>query len=99
MKSGKTLWDEMCYRYNDGVLSVREMQKTWDSQKENVDQPRFEYVQSLLKIQEKEAVWWRNSCLLYFQTFSKMPIPASIEKADKTLEEYMNIKEFFMPGI
>ena len=99
MKSGKTLWDEMCYRYNDGVISVREMQKTWDSQKENVDQPRFEYVQSLLKIQEKEAVWWRNSCLLYFQTFSKMPIPAGIEKADKTLEEYMNIKEYFMPGI
>ncbi|HSO86699.1 MAG TPA: alpha-glucuronidase family glycosyl hydrolase [Draconibacterium sp.] len=99
MKSGKTLWDEMCFRYNDGVLSVREMQKTWDSMKEKVDKPRFEYVQSLLKIQEKEAVWWRNSCLLYFQTFSKMPIPASIEKADKTLEEYMNIREFFMPGI
>jgi alpha-glucuronidase len=99
MKSGKTLWDEMCYRYNDGVLSVREMQKIWDSQKVNVDQLRFEYVQSLLKIQEKEAVWWRNSCLLYFQTFSKMPIPAGIEKADKTLEEYMSIREFYMPGI
>jgi alpha-glucuronidase len=37
--------------------------------------------------------------LLYFQTFSKLPIPDSVEKPDKTLEEYMNIKEMYMPGI
>ena len=99
MKSGYSLWDEICYHYNGGVLSVREMQKTWDLQKKYVDVERFEYVQSLLRIQEKEAVWWRNSCILYFQTFSKLPIPDYIEKADKSLEEYMKIREMYMPGI
>ena len=98
MNSGNTLWDEICFHYNDGVNSVREMQNTWNSLENYVDSERFKYVQSLLKIQENEAVWWRNSCLLYFQTFSKLPIPENIEKADKTLEEYMNIREMYMPG-
>ena len=99
MKSGNTLWDEICFHYNDGVNSVREMQKNWNSLDKFVDSERFNYVQSLLKIQEKEAVWWRNSCILYFQTFSKLPIPGYIEKADKTLEEYRKIRELYMPGI
>ena len=42
----------------------------------------------LLDIQKKEAIWWRNACLLYFQTFHKMPIPAGYEQPDKTLEYY-----------
>ena len=99
LKSGYILWDEICYHYNGGVNAVREMQKNWNSLDKFVDSERFNYVQSLLKIQEKEAVWWRNSCILYFQTFSKLPIPGYIEKADKTLEEYMKIRELYMPGI
>lgn len=99
LKSGYILWDEICYHYNGGVYAVREMQKNWNSLDKFVDSERFNYVQSLLKIQEKEAVWWRNSCILYFQTFSNLPIPDYIEKADKTLEEYMKIRELYMPGI
>lgn len=99
LKSGYILWEEICYHYNGGVNAVREMQKNWNSLDKFVDSERFNYVQSLLKIQEKEAVWWRNSCILYFQTFSNLPIPDYIEKADKTLEEYMKIRELYMPGI
>jgi alpha-glucuronidase len=99
LKSGYILWDEICYHYNGGVNAVREMQKNWNSLDKFVDSERFNYVQSLLKIQEKEAVWWRNSCILYFQTFSNLPLPDYIEKADKTLEEYMKIRELYMPGI
>jgi alpha-glucuronidase len=98
VKSGNTLWDEMAYKYQNGVDDVRKMQQTWNSMENHVDSERFRYVESLLKIQEKEAVWWRNSCLLYFQTFSKMPIPEDLEQPDKTLEYYMNINELYMPG-
>lgn len=98
VKSGNTLWDEMAYKYQNGVDDVRKMQQTWNSMENYVDSERFRYVESLLKIQEKEAVWWRNSCLLYFQTFSKMPIPDDLEQPDKTLEYYMNINELYMPG-
>ena len=98
MKSGRTLWEELCYRYYCGVDTVRTMQKEWNSMEKLVDKQRFNQVKMLLGIQEKEAVWWRNACLLYFQTFSKMPIPAAYEKPDHTLEYYKRLSFPFAPG-
>jgi len=98
MRSGRTLWDELCYKYNNGVLGVRKMQSTWNKFENSVDKERFEHVKMLLAIQEKDAVWWRNACLLYFQTFSKMEIPAGIEKPDHTLEYYRSLKFPYAPG-
>jgi alpha-glucuronidase len=63
-----------------------------------VDDERFRHVRMLLAVQEKEAVWWRNSCLLYFQTFSKMPIPDKYEKPDHTLEYYKSLSFPYAPG-
>lgn len=99
MKSGNTLWDELCYQYYAGVDSVRKMQKTWESLKPFVDDQRFNQTKMLLAMQEKEAVIWRNSCVLYFQTFSKMPIPQGLEVPEKSLDYYMNLKYSFVPGI
>ncbi|MBN1967470.1 MAG: alpha-glucuronidase [Anaerolineae bacterium] len=99
MKSGRTLWDELCFRYNYGVESVRQMQRTWDSLAAFVDRARFEHVQTLLKIQEQEARWWRDACLLYFQTFSRLPIPPGYEQPAETLDYYMNLKHYYVPGI
>lgn len=99
MKSGNTLWDELCYKYYEGVDQVREMRKTWDSMEKYVDAERFNHVKTFLGIQEKEAVWWRDACVLYFQTFSKRPIPAGLEKPEQTLEYYMKLDPKFVPGI
>jgi alpha-glucuronidase len=98
MKSGNSLWDELCGSYYGGVESVREMKKTWERGASEVDKERFEQVRMLLTIQEKEAVWWRNACVLYFQTFSKMPIPAGFEKPNQTLDYYMGLKFPYAPG-
>lgn len=98
MKSGRNLWEELCYRYYAGVDSVRAMQKEWNSLEKLVDKQRFNQVKMLLSIQEKEAVWWRNSCLLYFHAFSKMPLPEGYEKPDHTLEYYKNLNFPFAPG-
>ena len=97
MRSGKTLWDELASRYYKGVESVRATQKTWETMRPYVDNQRFEQMKMLLTVQEHEAVWWRNACLLYFQTFSKMPIPFD-EKPDKSLEYYKNLKFPYAPG-
>ncbi len=99
MKSGKNLWEELCSKYYNGVDSVRNMRKTWEMLIGRIDDERFSHVQTLLKIQEQEAVWWRDACLLYFQTFSKMPIPMEYEKPGKTLEYYMQLKFPYAPGI
>jgi alpha-glucuronidase len=63
-----------------------------------IDNQRFTQVKMLLATQEKEAVWWRNACLLYFQTFSKMPIPDGFEKPDRTLDYYRSLKFPYAPG-
>jgi len=98
MHSGRTLWNELCYKYNSGVDSVRSFIKQWNSLKKYTDEDRFKQVDQLLNIQLKDAIWWRNACLLYFQTFSKMAIPAQYEKPDKTLEYYQNIRILYAPG-
>lgn len=98
MKSGRTLWNELCYQYYLGVDSVRWMQQTWNSLKNKIDEQRYEQVKMLLQTEQDEAVWWRNACLLYFQTFSKMPVPEGYEKPDKTLEYYMQLRFPFAPG-
>lgn len=98
MKSGRNLWEELCYKYYAGVDSIKAIQQQWNSVKGMVDEERFRQVQMLLDIQVKEAIWWRNACLLYFQTFSKMPIPAQYEKPDQTLEYYKSLRFPFAPG-
>jgi len=97
MKSGRTLWEELCYRYETGVQGVRRMQSDWETLKGRIDEESFRHVQAMLGIQEKEALWWRNACLLYFQSFSKRPIPAELEQPNKTLEYYMNLSFPFAP--
>ncbi|MXV16713.1 alpha-glucuronidase family glycosyl hydrolase [Hufsiella ginkgonis] len=94
-RANKTLWNDLVDHYYLGVTQVRDMQKTWDDMEGKVDRDRFAEVKKLLVIQENEARWWRDSCLLYFQTFSGMPIPGGYEKPSYTLAEFM--KRGFKP--
>ena len=98
MKSGRTLWDEICYKYYAGVDSVKWLQRTWNSLERQIDKQRFNEVKMLLAMQVKEAEVWRNSCVLYFQTFSKMPLPQGFEKPEKDLNYYMSLNPHFVPG-
>ena len=80
LPTGRTLWEELCHRYSRGVDKARDFQKVWDSVEPYVDAERFADVQSKLKIQTHDAQWWKDACLLYFQTFSKLPFPAGMER-------------------
>jgi alpha-glucuronidase len=95
MKSGRTLWDELCFKYSEGIDTVKLMQQYWKSLEGKIDAQRFSEVTAQLDKQLKEAYWWKNSCLLYFQTFSNMPFPEGIEKPVGTLKEYK--KESYKP--
>jgi alpha-glucuronidase len=87
LKSGKNLWDEICYKYDTGVQQVRQFQKVWDKAEAYVDAERFAAVQRKLRSQSSNAVLWKDACLLYFQRFSKMPIPYDIERPVNNLDE------------
>jgi alpha-glucuronidase len=88
MRSGRILWDELALHYQRGVDWVRTTRKEWDTLAEAIDSERHREVAKKLAIQERDAVWWRDACLLYFQTFAKRPLPAGVEKPMKILEEY-----------
>ena len=91
MKSGRTLWDELIHKYYEGVEQVRSMQREWEKLESFVDPERFAQVKALLKVQERDAVIWRDSCVLYFQTFSGKPIPPGYEKPQHDLEYYKTL--------
>ncbi len=99
LKSGRTLWDEICLHYDYGVKSVMWLQGEWDKSQEFVDKERFKEVQALLIKQERDAKIWRDGCILYFQTFSKRPIPEGVENPEKTLDYYRNYRYTDIPGI
>lgn len=80
MKNGQTLWDDLCYRYDTGLQQVRQFQKDWDKVEPYVDSERFSHVQSMLRKQCRDAQIWKDACLLYFQQFSRQPIPYDIER-------------------
>ncbi|PWV56232.1 alpha-glucuronidase family glycosyl hydrolase [Chitinophaga sp. S165] len=98
MHSGRTLWNELCHKYQEGVDSVSAMQQQWRQLKKHIDPERFHQVEMLLAIQHKDAIWWRNACLLYFQTFSGMPFPAGYEQPDHTLGYYQQERFPYAPG-
>lgn len=98
LKNGQTLWNGMALKYQEGVDEVATMQTTWKKMGNYVDKTRFKEVQMLLNIQYKEAKWWRDACLLYFQQFSGMELPKEVEKPTQTLEYFESLKFPFAPG-
>ena len=100
LRSGRTLWDELCLRYQRGVDTVRNWQKTWDALRgqEGMDAERWTHVRALLARQEREAREWRDACLQYFQQFSKRPLPAGVEPPEHPLDHYRSIRLRYVPG-
>ncbi|MBP1666426.1 MAG: alpha-glucuronidase [Bacteroidetes bacterium] len=88
MRSGRTLWDELCYKYNDGVNKIREVQQVWDNLKPVLDAERYENVRERLVKQVRDARIWKDGCIVYFQTFSGRPVPPGVESPEHDLEWY-----------
>ncbi|HVS62692.1 MAG TPA: alpha-glucuronidase family glycosyl hydrolase [Thermoanaerobaculia bacterium] len=98
MSSGRTLWRELLHRYQRGVERVREMQATWRALEGRIDGERYSQVRDFLAIQEKEARWWRDACVRYFQSLSGRPIPEGYELGERSLEELQAITHAYAPG-
>jgi alpha-glucuronidase len=90
--SGRSLWDELVYRYSRGVDDVGLMRDGWATVKGRIDAKRFDDVAKFLQTQHYEARWWRDACLSYFSSVSKQPIPAGYATPAKTLAEYQGLK-------
>lgn len=99
MRSGHTLWDELVMHYTDGVDQVAQMRETWSHLKGYIDDERYQQVAAFLAIQQKEAQWWRDACIAYFQSINGLPLPAGYAPPKHSLKYYESLKFPYAPGV
>ncbi len=87
LNDGQTLWEHLCRHYDHGVKEAQDFVRIWQKVKPYVDRERYEAQLWRLQRQADDAQWWRDACLLYFQTFSRMPLPAGSLPTVFTLPE------------
>lgn len=92
LRTGRPLWHEMVHRYTAGVDTVRAMRRTWDALEGRIDARRFGEVRDFLAIQEREARWWRDATLGYFQTIHRLPFPAGYEPPARPFDFYRRLR-------
>lgn len=98
MASGRTLWDELVGRYSQGVRQVQAMQATWKRLEGRVDAQRHAQVTAFLRIQLREAQWWRDASVAYFQSVSGRPLPAGEIAPPHPLAWYQGLQFPSAPG-
>jgi alpha-glucuronidase len=98
MPSGRTLWNELIAHYERGVASVAAMQVRWAALAPDVDPRRHAEVAALLAKQHNEALLWRDASIAYFQSVSRLPLPAGVKPPPLTLEQYKAMRYPFAPG-
>jgi alpha-glucuronidase len=98
MPSGRTLWAEMVARYDHGVAEVDGMVATWAGLGSHVDPQRFRSVAENLAVQQREARWWRDASLAYWQSVNRLPLPAGTRPPAESLEHYRALTFPEAPG-
>ena len=98
MRSGQTLRDALVARYDRGAAAVRSMKIEWHSLAPFVDAERHAAVSAKLDRQSVEAKWWRDASVAYFQSVSRLPLPAGAAPPDHDLAWYKAIHFDTVPG-
>ena len=98
MRSGQTLWYELVAHYTQGVDDVKQMRETWRHLDGYIDDQRYQQVAAFLAIQEKEAQWWRDACIAYFQSISGLPLPPGYAPPQHSLKYYESLTFPYVPG-
>ncbi|WIA55503.1 alpha-glucuronidase family glycosyl hydrolase [Sphingobium sp. WTD-1] len=98
LQSGETLWDGLIHHYDRGVETVAAMQRDWAKLKPQVDAERFAQVETFLAIQHREAQWWRDACIAYFQSVSGRPLPAGSAAPAHPIDWYKALSFPYAPG-
>ncbi len=96
LATGRTLWNELCTQLYTGADSVRWMQQEWAALKPAIAPAIHADVTARLRIQQREAFWWRNAWVLYLQSFSKQPVPSPFKQPDQTLESVKQSVEVYL---
>jgi alpha-glucuronidase len=98
VRSGQTLWYELVAHYTQGVDEVKRMRETWSHLDGYIDAERYRQTATFLAIQQKEAQWWRDACIAYFQSISSLPLPPGYAPPARSLRYYESLSFPYVPG-
>jgi alpha-glucuronidase len=90
--SGRTIWNELVYRFSAGVDAVQTMRDQWTPVQGYLDTKRYNDVTSFLQIQHYEARWWRDACLQYFMSVNRHTMPNGYAAPAQSLSYYQNLQ-------
>ncbi|WP_116105317.1 alpha-glucuronidase family glycosyl hydrolase [Lewinella sp. IMCC34191] len=99
MQNGERLWDELCRSYQEGVEGTQWLAEQWAGLEGQVDSDRHREVSQYLQVQQREAAWWRDASIAYFQSLSGLPIPAGVPEPAHNLAYYKSLSYPYAPGI
>lgn len=97
-RSGRPLWAELVARYDRGTAAVDAMARTWAGLRGYVDPERFADVADYLRIQQREAHWWRDASIAYWQGVNRLPLPEGARAPEHSLEFYRPLSFPEAPG-
>jgi alpha-glucuronidase len=95
LSTGRTLWNELTTRYYTGADSVLWMQRQWEQAKPALDPELHADVAARLRVQHREALWWRDACVLYFQSIAKQPLPSPLVPPTRPLTEIKELVDIY----
>ena len=98
MRTGRPLWDELVHRYDTGVATVDGMASEWAALEPYVDRERFTDVSENLRIQQREARWWRDASIAYWQSLNGLPLPQGSAPPEHALDYYKSLSFPEAPG-
>jgi alpha-glucuronidase len=98
LSSGHSVWQELVSRYDQGVAAVGAMRTAWAALAGRIDPERHAEVSAFLAIQEREARWWRDACIAYFQSLSGHALPAGAAPPARPLSYYESLCFPWAPG-
>ncbi|WIH04951.1 alpha-glucuronidase [Xanthomonas translucens pv. graminis] len=98
MASGRPLWQELIGRYDHGVAEVARMRATWAGLAPYVDAQRYRQVADFLSIQQREAQWWRDASIAYWQEVSGRALPPGTAPPPHPLAYYQSLSFPYAPG-
>lgn len=98
MRSGRTLWEELVRHYDNGVNSVSDFRHDWARLAGLVDPERHAEVSAHLATQQKDALWWRDASLAYWQSVNRLPLPSGTRPPAHDLATYRALRFTHVPG-
>jgi alpha-glucuronidase len=98
LRSGRTLWEELVHRYDQGVDTIAAFRADWAALAGKVDPERHAAVAARLATQEREARWWRDASIAYWMSVNHRPLPAGAKMPAHDLATYRAVRHLNVPG-